>query len=352
MQQPLSVALVGYGFAGRIFHAPLIDAEPRLRLAAVVSSRPDAVHADLPDVAVLPDLSALPPAVRLVVIATPNESHAPLAAQALALGRHVVVDKPFTLTAAEADRLIDLAAAAALQLTVFHNRRWDSDFRTLQQLVKAGELGDVVTAALHFDRYRPVVRNRWREQALPGSGLLYDLGAHLIDQAVTLLGPPDAVWADLGRQRPGARSDDFVHLVLRFGEQRAILHAGSLVVEGGDRIAVHGTQGSFLKRGLDPQEAALKAGQRPGDPGWGADPPENQALLAQPAGRDATTTRAVPSLPGAYERFYAGVAAALLEGAPLPVTALQGRNVVAVIEAAQASAATGRLIALPPRWRT
>ena len=286
-----------------------------------------------------------------MVIATPNVSHAPLARQALALGRHVVVDKPFTLTTAAADGLIDQAAAAGLLLSVFHNRRWDADFRTLQQLLATGALGEVHTVALHFDRYRPVVRDRWRERDEPGSGLLFDLGAHLIDQALQLLGTPDTVWADLGRQRSGAVTDDFVHLLLRFGERRAILQMGSIVVDGGARIAAHGTAGSFLKRGLDPQEGALRAGQKPGAPGWGEESEDNYGLLSLPAGGDLLTTRVVPSLPGAYETFYAGIAAALLDGAPLPVTAQQGRNVVAIIAAARASAATGQRVALPPLWR-
>ena len=351
MQPPIDVAVAGFGLAGRVFHAPLIAAEPRLRLAAVISSQADAVRAAYPAAAVLPDLDALPPEVRLVVIATPNASHAPLARQALSQGRHVVVDKPFTVTTTEADELLDQAAAARLQLSVFHNRRWDADFRTLQQLVAEGALGDVMTAELHFDRYRPVVRDRWREQEGPGSGMLYDLGAHLIDQALQLLGTPDDVWADLGRQRPGALTDDYVHLVLRFGERRAILHVGSLVTDGGYRFAVHGTAGSFLKRGLDPQEAALQAGGRPGAADWGREPAENHGRLIQPAGGDAVVERPVPTLPGAYQTFYAGVAAALLDGAPLPVSARDARNVIAVIEAARESAAGGRVVDLRDRWR-
>lgn len=271
MPDPIPAGLVGYGYAGGTFHAPLIAATPGLRLATIVSSRPDAVHRHWPQVRVVENITALlaDPTIQLVILATPNQTHFPLAREALLAGRHVVVDKPFTITAAEADTLIALAEQQGVLLNVFHNRRWDNDFLTIQHLINQGQLGEVMTFESHFDRYRPAVRDRWRERDEPGAGLLYDLGAHLIDQALLLFGRPDHIWADLGKQREGALADDYFHIVLRFGEKRAILHAGCLVAAPPFRFAVHGTKGSYVKHGLDPQEEQLKQGIRPGDAGWG-----------------------------------------------------------------------------------
>jgi scyllo-inositol 2-dehydrogenase (NADP+) len=333
MADLLLVGLVGYGFAGRIFHAPLIHATPGMRLAAIVSSRPEAVHSEWPQIKVVANLAALlaDPQIDLVVLATPNQTHFPLAQAALQAGRHVVVDKPFTLTVAEADVLIDLAEEQGVLLSVFHNRRWDNDFLTIQHLIAQGALGEVMTLESHFDRFRPGVRDRWREWAEPGAGLLYDLGSHLIDQALVLFGSPDHVWADLGRQREGAQIDDYFHLVLRFGEKRAILHAGSLVVAPPFRFAVHGAKGSYVKQGLDPQEDQLKQGIRPGESGWGIESADDHGVY-MPAGGEPVV---VESRPGTYEAYYAGIVKTIRDRSPLPVTATAARKVISVIESAR-----------------
>lgn len=259
----IATVIVGFGKAGAQIHAPLIAATLGLELAAVVSTRPDAVAAVLgEEVAVYPDLgSALQDsALELVVIAAPNKHHAPLAAQALRAGRDTVVDKPFTLSLAEAEALAGLAAAADRRLAVFHNRRWDDDFLTLQALVASGRLGRVVHFESHVDRWRPQVQQRWREADEPGAGLWWDLGPHLLDQAVQLFGPPETIWADRARQRDGAQAPDWMHAVLGYGEMRAVLHAAALARADTPRFTVHGTGGSFLSFGNDPQEARL-AGQ-------------------------------------------------------------------------------------------
>lgn len=341
----IRVGLLGYGLAGKVFHAPLITTTAGMTLAAVATTRADEVRRDVPGVrAATVDEVLADDAIDLVVVATPNTAHVDLARRALAAGKHVVVDKPFTNTAAEADDLIALAAAQGRALSVFQNRRWDNDFLTVRQVLASGLLGDVVTYETHYDRFKPeVAGGKWREQPLPGSGVLYDLGAHLIDQALTLFGTPQTVWADARAQRSGAEVDDYFHIVLNFGPRQAILHAGSVVRAPGPRFQVHGTRGSFLKFGLDSQEDALKAGGHPGDPGFGADDPADFGTLTTDVGGLALVSR-IPTLPGRYSAYYDGIVAALTAGAPLPVTAQSARATIRVIELAQQSRQTGQTV--------
>lgn len=345
MTRALQVALVGYGLAGRVFHAPLIAAVDGLQLRTVVSSDPGRVHADLPEVAVSDDPHAAfaDPAIDLVVLATPNATHASLAIAALRAGRHVVVDKPLAVDLAEADLVRAAAGQARRVLSVFHNRRWDADFLALRALVEAGTLGTLAEVHSHFDRFRPAVPDRWRERAGAGAGLWLDLGPHLVDQMLQLFGLPDAVQADIGMQRAGVEVDDWFHVVLRFGRLRAVLHAGALVPGAGLRFAVHGTGGSWFKSGLDPQEASLRAGSRPGDPGWGVDPAPGHLLQVHAGGVVETPS---PAPTGDWRRYYAGVRTALLDGTPPPVTADEAHAVMRVLQAGIESAATGRVVPL------
>lgn len=340
------VGLIGFGLGGRVFHAPLIDAQPDLRLTHIVSGRSEAIRAAYPAVQIPATAAELlaDPAVDLVVICTPNTSHYPLAEQALRAGKHVVVDKPFTVTTAEADALIRLARAHGRLLSVFHNRRWDGGFLTAQQLVKSGQLGAVWQYEAHFDRLRPEVRDRWRERPEPGSGVFYDLGSHLIDQAVQLFGKPEGLTADLASQRPDATADDYFHLVLRYGKRRVILHGSSLIADPPFHLAVHGDRGSYVKQGLDPQEAQLSAGLRPGDAGYGEEAVEQAGRLTTLTADGALVAHSEPTQPGAYQQFYAGIAAALRTGAPPPVTAEEARCVIALLEAGLRSHRDGRQI--------
>lgn len=331
----LSVGLLGFGLAGSVFHAPLIQSEPRLRLTAVASSRIDDIRRAAPGAqATTAEAVIADPSIDLVVIATPNTSHAPLAREALLAGKHVVIDKPMATTAAEAGELIDLAKRQGRLLTVFHNRRWDNDFLTLRACLDRGEVGRPYHYEAHFDRFRPQIKQGWREQTLAGSGVLFDLGAHLIDQALTLFGMPDRILADVGAQRPDAQVDDWFHIILGYGPMRAILHCGTVVCRPGPRFQLHGDGGSFLKHGMDGQEAALRAGRMPTEAGWGQDDPENFALLVRADG----TERRVETLRGDYPAFYRGVAASILDGAPPPVTAEQARDVLSVLEAVRKAA--------------
>lgn len=345
--EPVGVGLVGYGMSGSSLHAPLIGAEPRLRLRAVVSSDPARVHRDLPDVPVVPTLDALlaDDGAELVVVAAPNPVHHALAAAALRADRHVVVDKPFTVTAAEADELVELAAERGRSLAVFHQRRWDGDFATVRRCVEAGVLGRVAVYAAHYDRFRPAPADAWAERVVPGAGVLYDLVSHLVDQALCLFGPPRDVWADVRAQRPGAVVDDYVHLVLGYGSLRVLLRAGSLVRDPGPRFAVHGDAGSLVTHGADGQIAAMLAGARPGDAGWGAPGPDRYATLTTTVAGLPLTGR-LDGAPGAYETFYREIAAAVRGAGPVPVTGQEGRATVRVLESAAESGRTGQVVRL------
>jgi predicted dehydrogenase len=327
----LNVALVGYGFVGKVFHAPLIAHTPGMHLHTVVSRDAGKVHLDHPQVRVVADSreAFADPDVDLVVIATPNETHAPLAMAALAQGKHVVVDKPFTVTMGEAEQVIAQARASSRHVSVFQNRRWDTDFLTVRRLIGEGVLGEIAEFHSHFDRFRPTVVDRWRESASPGGGLWYDLGPHLIDQALQLFGRPDAISVDLAQQRAAARTTDYFHAQLRYPRRRVHLHAGSLVAASGLRFAVHGTRGSFIKHGLDPQEDSLRTGGNPGEPGWGVDPSPGQLTVD-----DQGTMRmeSVESMPGDYRQYYAAMRDAILRSGQVPVSTGEALDVMRLIE--------------------
>ncbi len=286
-ESAIRVGLIGYGMAVRTFHAPLIEATDGLALVALSTSRPEVVRAERPqlEVEATPEALLARDDIDLIIIATPNETHAPLASAALAAGKHVVVDKPFTVTLEEGEALTRQAEQAGRVLAVFHNRRFDADFLTLAELINDGTLGRIAHLESHFDRFRPTVPNRWREQALPGSGLWYDLGPHLLDQALCLFGEPAAIQLTRRAQREGAVTDDFFHAVLDYAHHPGHpglvveLHASALTAAPTARFAAHGTRGSYVVFGLDPQEDCLKAGDWPS-----RDPQERHA---RQWGRDA-----------------------------------------------------------------
>jgi predicted dehydrogenase len=348
----LRAGLVGYGFAGQTFHAPVLSAVPGLQLGAVASSQPHKVHADWPGVEVVPDVATLlgRADIDLVVIAAPNAQHHPLARDALAAGKHVVVDKPFTLDVDQARDLAELAQRKGRLLSVYQNRRFDSDFLTLQGLLASGELGRPVYFESHFDRFRPQVRERWREQPVPGAGLWVDLGAHLLDQAVQLFGRPDTLQLDTAALRDGALVEDYFHAVLRYetgahAPLRVVLLATTLAAHAAPRYIVHGTRASYVKRGVDPQEDALRAGGRPGGEGWGADTLDGE--LTVPADEGLALTRKVPTLPGNYVAYYAALRDAILGKGENPVPPEQAVELMELLDLGRQSAAEGH--ALPTR---
>jgi scyllo-inositol 2-dehydrogenase (NADP+) len=314
----LNVGLVGFGFAGKVFHAPVIRAVQGLRLAIIERRDVEAVLAQKVD---------------LVVIATPNTSHYPLAKRCLRAGCHVVVDKPFTTTLAEAEELVELANGQGRVLSVYQNRRYVGDFVTLQRLLSEGTLGRVVAYESHFDRFRPEQKpGAWRERAEPGAGVWYDIGPHLLDQAFVLFGTPRAIAADIRIERDGGVVDDAFDVTLHYPQLRALLRASMLAAAPGPSFAVHGTGGSFIKYGADAQEAALKAGRTPGEPDWDADPPELYGTLTTPQG-----ARRMATIPSSYTHYYENVRDAILGKAPLAVTPAQALDVMRGLELAVAS---------------
>lgn len=337
------VALVGYGYAGKTFHAPLIAAEAGLDLAVIVSSNPAKVHADYPGVAVYPTPQAAldDRSIDLIVVASPNDTHFPLSRDALLAGKHVVVDKPFTVTLGEARDLVALSEQTGRHLTVFHNRRWDGDFLGVRQALQQNMLGRLAHLETRFDRFRPLVRDRWREKSGAGAGLWYDLGPHLIDQVLQLCGLPDRVVASMALQRDGSQTDDWAHVVLEYGPLRAILHCSVLAAGGVNRFMLHGDKASLVKRRVDPQEDQLRAGTIPGTPDWGVDTDRFTIFDGEGGEREWAGP------PGDYPAFYRGIAAAIQGTATNPVPPIQSLAVMAVLEAAISSATLGRGVSLP-----
>ncbi|WP_432055178.1 Gfo/Idh/MocA family oxidoreductase [Streptomyces sp. bgisy022] len=347
---PLRVGLVGYGLAGSVFHAPLIGATEGLALDTVVTSHPErqqqarAAHPDVRIAASPDELFARAADLDLVVVASPNRTHVPLATTALEAGLPVVVDKPLAGTAAEARQLGALAEERGLLLSVFQNRRWDNDFLTLRKLVADGELGDVYRFESRFERWRPQLKGGWRESGDPAEigGLLYDLGSHVVDQALVLFGPVTAVYAESDLRREGAMADDDTFLALTHASGvRSHLYVSATTAQLGPRFRVLGSKAGYVKHGLDPQEAALRDGARPGPDAaaWGTEPEELWGRLG--AGESPVTGggRAVETLPGDYPAYYAAVARALRDGGPNPVTAQEAADALDVLEAARRSAA-------------
>ena len=344
----LRVAIAGFGLAGEIFHAPLVAATEGLSLVAVTTSddrRAARARAAYHGVAVKPDAATLLadiPDLHVLVVATPNRLHVPIAQAALARGIAVVMDKPLAADAGPAAELVDAFAAARVPFTVFQNRRWDGDFLTVRAVLESGALGDVTRFESRYERFAPQVDpEAWRERgaAEEGGGLLLDLGAHLVDQALTLFGPPRRVYAELDRRRPGAAVDDDAFVALEHaGGVRSHLWMSVLAPVGGRSLRVSGTRAGIETPGLDPQEDQLAAGLRPGDANWGEGEP---ARFADEGGE-----RWMPIEPGAYERFYAGVRDALREGAPLPVDPRDSVAGLRVVEAARRSARRGAVIDL------
>jgi scyllo-inositol 2-dehydrogenase (NADP+) len=333
ISSPIGVGLVGYGLAGAVLHAPIIEALPDYRIAAVMTSRAEAAERrDGP--AVVADIEALLAidAVELVVVVTPNDLHFAHAEAALRAGRHVVIDKPMCPDVDACDRLIDLAAETGRVLSVYHNRRWDGDFLAARALIAAD--GSPALYEARWDRFRPEAAQVWRNTPRPGAGLFWDLGAHLVDQTITMFGWPDRMVADIATQREGAGADDYFELTLHYGERRAILSASTLVAATRPHMALHGAGGSWWTEALDPLEAALRAGQSPSAPGFAA------GLSDIPAFRAGRDGERIPDPVSAGDpfAFYRLMAAAIRTGSPPPIDPIDARNVVALIAAAHAGA--------------
>jgi scyllo-inositol 2-dehydrogenase (NADP+) len=339
----LNVGLVGWGFAGKVFHAPVIRAVEGLRLTTIVqrSGAGDPGYPDVEFVRSVDEMLARP--IDLVVVGTPNTSHHPIAKQSLLAGRHVVVDKPFTVTMGEAEELVRLAKEKRRVLSVYQERRYTGDCVTVQKVVSDGLLGRIVTFEHHFDRFRPDLKpGAWREQRLPGSGVWYDLGPHLLDYALLVFGIPEAIGADIRTERDGAVVDDAFDVTLHYPRMRALLRGSMLASGSTPTFVVHGTKGSFIKYGQDPQEGALKAGQTPGEKDWDREPPELYGKLTTVEG-----TRVVPTVPSNFTRYYENVRDAILGTAPLAVTPEWALDVMRGLVLAVTSSQEKRVVEWP-----
>ncbi|MEU7555476.1 Gfo/Idh/MocA family oxidoreductase [Streptomyces sp. NPDC044571] len=361
---PLRVGLVGYGLAGSVFHAPLVSATAGLALDTVVTSDPARqaqAREAYPDVRIAASAQELwdrSPALDLVVIASPNRTHVPLATAALTAGIPVVVDKPLAATAAEAHELAALADRTGTFLSVFQNRRWDNDFLTLRRLLADGELGEVQRFESRFERWRPQLKGGWRESGAPEEvgGLLYDLGSHVVDQALVLFGPAVRVYAETDVRRPGAEADDDTFIALtHVNGVRSHLYVSATTAQLGPRFRVLGSRAGYVKYGLDPQEAALREGQRPvgdADATWGVEPEHLWGRLGSGESPLTGGGTPLPTVPGNYPAYYAAVANALRAGGPPPVGAHEAAQCLAVLEAARTSSREGITVDLSDRRTT
>lgn len=352
MQNSLNVGLIGFGMAGQVFHAPLISSVTGLNLYKV-SARKEEQQAILkskyPDTQIAASAAEIinDPKVDLIVIATSNNVHFSLAKEALLAGKHVVVEKPFTNTAEEANELIKLATQQQKVLSVFHSARWHSDYLTVKEVLKSGELGRLVTYEVRYDRFRNYLRpNAWREDDLPGSGIFFDLGAHLIDQSLQLFGKPQAIFADLRKMREGVGAVDEFEALLYYPGLKVSLKGSMLVKEPTPRFALYGTEGAFVKPGVDPQEEALKAGETPlNTPNWGQEPEHIWGIL-NTTSEAADSRRAIPSERGNYPAFYENVRDAIHGTAALIVKPEQARDVIQLLQLGEKSGRERRIVEL------
>lgn len=338
--QKINTALLSYGMSGEVFHGPLLEAHSGFEIVRVWQrNKAKAARHGYP---LAGDMAAIlnDPSVDLVVVNTPNDSHYTYALAALQAGKHVIVEKPFTVTVKEADELIDTAKNQERMLTVFQNRRWDADFRTVQKVIEKKLLGKLVECEIHYDRFRNYIEaDTWKEETKPGTGLLYNLGSHLIDQALVLFGMPRFVDARIGTQRPGGKVDDFFDIRMEFKDFFVILKSSYLVREQGPRFILHGTEGSFIKSGIDPQEQALKERKIPGTPNWGAEPEAWWGKLNTTiSGKQFEGP--FESVPGNYLAFYDNVYSVIRKGQSLAVKPEEARNVIRLIEVCQESSRT------------
>jgi scyllo-inositol 2-dehydrogenase (NADP+) len=344
MANDIRVGVIGFGLAGKVFHTAVVEATPGLELAAIVQRKGDEAAKAYPAVKIARSIEEMleDETIRLVAVGTPSFAHYEHAKQCLEAGRNVVVDKPFTLTSAEARELIDLASERKLLVTTYQNRRWDGDFVTLKAIIESGELGRIVSYESHFDRYRAEPKHEvWRESGGPGGGTLFDLGPHLIDQATVLFGDPESVFADVRIERDTGGVDDAFDVLLKFpAGVTALLRSTLTAYTQGPRFVVHGTLGSFVKWGLDPQEDALKAGGSYSDPGFGEEPASQWGEL-RVAGKPP---RRVETAAGDYRGLYANVRDALLGVAELEVKPEQVLRTTRLIELCRESSAEGRRI--------
>ncbi|MEZ4827321.1 MAG: Gfo/Idh/MocA family oxidoreductase [Bacteroidia bacterium] len=348
MTSPIKTALLSFGMSGRVFHGPFLHAHPGFEIAKVWQRSKSDVHDMFPYTTIVRSMEEIleDQAIELVFVNTPDIHHHAHTLAALHAGKHVVVEKPFTITPGEAQELVDVAAEKNLMLSVYQNRRWDSDFRTLKQVIASGWLGRLVEIHSGYQRYRNFIQpNTWKEAPLPGAGIVYNLGSHLIDQALHLLGMPEEVFADIRTQRTGGQIPDHFQITLFYNELKFNLMAGYLVREPGPRFKVLGTEGTYIKYGMDPQEEMLKLGTLPVGANWGAEPESEWGSIHTTVG-GMTVKGKIESLKGNYMDYYQNIYEAIREGKPLAVPGSDGVRTIKVIEAAVKSFSEGKRVRL------
>lgn len=331
---PVKTALLSYGMSGEIFHAPLLHTHPGFNLSTIVQRNSTKALLRYPGVKLVKSVDEViaDKSIELVIVNTPNETHYEFTAAVLESGKHAIVEKPFSVTSKEASDLIALGKKTGKVLSVFQNRRWDGDFLTIKEVIDSKLVGSIVEFELHYDRFRNYIEaNTWKEETGAGTGILYNLGSHMLDQVLVLFGLPESIDARVGIQRPGGKVDDFYDIRLQYEGFHVIVKSSYLVREPGPRYVAHGTEGSFVKYGIDPQEQALKEGRLPGSPGWGADPKELWGKLNTSVGRLHVEGQ-VETIPGNYMKYYENIYGAIRNGVSLDVKPEQAAQVIRMIE--------------------
>lgn len=344
MSRKINTALLSYGMSGEVFHGPLLEAHRGFYISVVMQRDPQKASKHTYAVVNTLDEILKDPSIELVIVNTPNESHYSYAKEVLTAGKHAIVEKPFTVTTKEADELIALAKKKDKVLSVFQNRRWDGDFLTVRKVVENKLVGQLVEFELHYDRFRNYIEaNTWKEEAKPGTGILYNLGSHMLDQVVVLFGMPLYIDARVGAQRPQGKVDDFYDIRMEYKDFHVIVKSSYLVREQGPRYIVHGTEGSFIKYGIDPQEQALKDKKIPGGAGWGTEEKEWWGKL-NTSREGLNYNGLIETIPGNYLSYYDTIYNAIREGKTLAVKPEEARDVVRLIEACIESSQSKRAV--------
>lgn len=342
----ISVGLASFGMSGMVFHAPFLANNPGFHLSKILERTPKGSKQIYPETVIVKDYDELlkDPDLDLIVVNTPDHTHYDLTKEALMAGKHVIVEKPFTIISAEGKELIELAEKENLVLSVFQNRRWDGDFQTVKKVISDGVIGDLVEYESHFDRFRNYIQpGTWKEDFNQGTGNIYNLGSHMIDQVLILFGMPEGIYADLEIRRDGSKVNDYYHIHMYYENKTAILKSSYLVKEPGPRFILHGSHGSFIKYGIDPQEELLKSGEIPVGEDWGREDEQNWGLLNTEINGEPVRYR-IETIPGNYHTFYDNLFYAIREGRELAVKPQESLNVIRIIEAAIISNAEKRAV--------
>jgi len=344
--EKIKTGLIGYGLSGRVFHAPFLFTHPGFELKKIVERKKEDSLLVYPDISIVKDYKELldDRELDLIVVGVPNRFHYGMVKDSLEAGKHVVVEKPFTPTSEEAGKLIQLAKEVDRKIFVYQNRRWDGDFLTIKKILEQKDLGKILEYEAHFDRFTPDTDcDSWRDQPRAGSGILFDLGSHLIDQAIQLFGYPKYVFADIKSMRETSLVDDYFDLHLFYEKMKVILKAGMFVKETGPRYIIHGTLGSFVKYEIDPQEETLKKGTMPQGEDWGKEQPEFYGLLNTTIDEQPFFGK-IETEPGNYHGFYDNVYDVIINGAPQEVKPIEAKNIIRIIELAFESADKGEIV--------